>query len=85
VEVTLDVLTGINEIENSAVMIYPNPVSDYLNIKTNSKIIQVQIMNLMGQVIYNRSVDEMTHSVSLSDLSTERECGCLGYFNDAIP
>ncbi|MBN1337676.1 MAG: T9SS type A sorting domain-containing protein [Bacteroidales bacterium] len=70
VEVTLDVLTGINEIENSAVMIYPNPVSDYLNIKTNSKIIQVQIMNLMGQIIYNRSVDEMTHSVSLSNLST---------------
>lgn len=68
VDVMLDVLTGINEIENTAVMIYPNPVSDYLNIKTNSKIVQVQVMNLMGQVIYNQFVDEMTHSLSLSDL-----------------
>lgn len=66
VDVFLDILTGLSETEYAAVLIYPNPVSDHLNIRTNSKIIRVHVFNLMQQIVYSRFVDEMTHSIGLS-------------------
>ncbi|MCD4734799.1 MAG: T9SS type A sorting domain-containing protein [Bacteroidales bacterium] len=68
VDVTLDVITGIIEMEKTAVMIYPNPVSDYLNISSDDNIIKVELVNLMGQVIYTQLVDNNNHNINLSNV-----------------
>ena len=70
VEVTLDVMVGINELEKTAVMIYPNPAFDYLNIKSDDQITRVQMISLMGQVLYNQDVDAPQHSIDLSNLQS---------------
>lgn len=45
--------TGINEFKdsNTAISLFPNPVNGILNIKTNNKIIDVEICDLSGRLI----------------------------------
>jgi hypothetical protein len=70
VPVTLDVLTGVNEFETSAVMIYPNPVVSNLNIKADAQIRSVELLNLMGQSVYKYDVNAETHQINTSDLNS---------------
>ncbi|MCD4666064.1 MAG: T9SS type A sorting domain-containing protein, partial [Bacteroidales bacterium] len=70
VDVTLDVLYGINEYGKIAVMMYPNPVINTLNIKADDNIISVELLNLMGQQITFNNVNELTHQIDLSNLQT---------------
>jgi hypothetical protein len=54
VPVTLDVVgVGINEHEKTAVMVYPNPVKDQLNIVSNGNITKIIITDANGKVVYN--------------------------------
>ncbi|MBL7105297.1 MAG: T9SS type A sorting domain-containing protein [Bacteroidales bacterium] len=68
--ITLDVITAINEISGNTIQIYPNPVIDYINVKSDSKIISVELMNLMGQRIIIQKVNELTHQINLTDLQS---------------
>jgi hypothetical protein len=66
--VIVDITVGVNEIYMAGVMIYPNPVVNLLNIKADEEIINIELMNLMGQRIIMQNVNELTHQINLSDL-----------------
>ncbi|MDP1621613.1 MAG: T9SS type A sorting domain-containing protein [Bacteroidales bacterium] len=67
VPVTLDVVgVGINEIEKTGVMIYPNPVTTRLNIVSNGTINNISITDINGKVIYNG----MSQSIDFSRFSS---------------
>lgn len=53
VEVTLGVLTGVNEIgEKEYVAVYPNPATSMINIKSNGNVASVTLVNTIGQIVY---------------------------------
>jgi len=68
--VIVDVITAINEVSGNTIQIYPNPVTDYINVKSDSKIISVELMNLMGQRIIMQKVNKLTHQINLTDLQS---------------
>jgi hypothetical protein len=62
--------SDINDLsENSVFEIYPNPCKDHINIRMKNEVydVNVRLMNLYGQVVYERSFDKMS-SIDL-DLS----------------
>ncbi|MDR0969140.1 MAG: T9SS type A sorting domain-containing protein [Lentimicrobiaceae bacterium] len=60
--------TGISEIENTNVEIYPNPVKDVLKIENNElQINKIEILNLLGKTIYQ--FDHPSNQINSSALS----------------
>lgn len=49
---------------------YPNPVQDILNISNNSEIENVQVYNMLGQVVLNKSINATSSQLDLSNLSS---------------
>jgi hypothetical protein len=66
--VTLDVLVGINENDKIGVMIYPNPVVDFVNVKSDHKILSVELISMMGQRIEWKEINASQGQISTSDL-----------------
>jgi hypothetical protein len=58
--------TSTSKLVNEQVEIFPNPVNDVLNIKSNTLYDQISILNLQGQLLKNFSSN--TNSIDLSDL-----------------
>lgn len=56
VDVTLAVMNGLLDNEKIGVMIYPNPASEMVSIKSNIGIQRVEVINAVGQVVLNQSV-----------------------------
>ncbi len=62
-----NLITGIeNELEMVNLMVFPNPVTDVLNIETEEPIKEIEIINILGQSVY--SVPNPTNQIYLSDL-----------------
>jgi hypothetical protein len=56
----LSISVGINELDKVAVMVYPNPAENVLNIMANDQIVKVTVMNLNGKVVFtgnSKSID----------------------------
>ena len=50
--------TGINEIAENNFLIYPNPVSNQLNIQlTDNKDYSVSILNVLGEIMYSSPIN----------------------------
>ena len=68
--VTQNVLpcTGVEELAAGKVMVmvYPNPTSGQFTIETNGKT-QVEIINLLGSVIFSDSFDAGKHSINITE------------------
>lgn len=63
-------ITGIDDLENLKISIYPNPVIDFVYIKTNgSKIESINLINLTGRVVYsNQNVNNYLNKISMNNL-----------------
>jgi hypothetical protein len=59
---------GINEHSKSAVTVYPNPVKDVMNVKANTNMQEVQILNLLGEVLISKTVNTNALSMNIGDL-----------------
>jgi hypothetical protein len=46
---------GINETGKSSVMIFPNPATEVVNIKSDATIATIEVMNFVGQTVYTVS------------------------------
>ncbi|PKP23760.1 MAG: hypothetical protein CVU06_06605, partial [Bacteroidetes bacterium HGW-Bacteroidetes-22] len=66
VPVTLGLYDGIDEGSKVAVAVYPNPANDVLNIRTANRIVEVRILNLIGQVISSSNAS----TLNVSELPT---------------
>ncbi|NTW33019.1 MAG: T9SS type A sorting domain-containing protein [Bacteroidetes bacterium] len=70
-DVSLDMGTSINEnqFENN-INVFPNPVKESLNIVSNEKVISVNIMNIMGQLVESEMPNSAVFTVNTSNLET---------------
>lgn len=57
-----------NFILNDAVKMYPNPVQDYLSIRSNLKITRVQVYSLLGELVMDRKTN--LSRINLVDLNS---------------
>jgi len=58
---------GINEIGNGQIMIYPNPATELVNIKSDYTITGVDVINFVGQTVYtNSKVDSKTAKIDVT-------------------
>jgi len=71
----VDVATGINELDNSAMLVYPNPNNGNFTLDLSSvkgQISNVKIMNMVGGVVYQEKVSQtasFNKDLNLSNLS----------------
>jgi len=65
--VSLQQITGIVEIENLSIKIYPNPVTDYLSIETQEKISEITIFEIQGKIVYSNTKPDNKIRVSVSN------------------
>lgn len=68
--VSVSTCTGIENFPkgNSAIKVFPNPITEYLFIEANMDLSLIEIYNCIGQVIESKSLNERTIGLSLEML-----------------
>ncbi len=61
---------GVNELNQNAVTVFPNPVKDVMMIQTNSNIKEIRVYNATGQLVINLMVNAKTISINTSGMTT---------------
>jgi S-formylglutathione hydrolase len=65
------IITSLNEIPESEVLIYPNPVKDAITIQLNRiQPFRIEITNLYGKIIYQSEETGISHKVNLLSFSS---------------
>lgn len=49
---TLSITVGINEVDHGAVMIYPNPAENQLQIVSNDRLLKVSVLSYEGKILF---------------------------------
>jgi hypothetical protein len=58
---------GMNELTGGQIMVYPNPATELVNIKSDYTITSVDVMNFVGQAVYSsKNVDAKTAKLNVS-------------------
>lgn len=55
----------IEDLENKSINIYPNPVSEILNIKSDEFINEILIVNTSGSVVSKSSINTKSHDIKI--------------------
>jgi len=67
--IDVDVISGINDLSNGTIKIYPNPATEIVNVQSDFTILDIEVMNFLGQTVYTqRSVDMKTTKINVSSL-----------------
>jgi PKD repeat protein len=61
---------GINELNQNAVIVFPNPVKDNMTILANSNIKEIQVYNAAGQLVINRTVNAKSITLKTTGLNS---------------
>ena len=67
---TVDGILGINEQSIEGLVMYPNPTKDVLNLFANTPITDVKIVNVLGQVLLNKTSNTSISQIDVSSLAT---------------
>jgi hypothetical protein len=67
--VTVNFVAGLTDIAFSGLQYYPNPVKDAVTFTNTSAIEKIAIINITGQTILSKNVDNTTAQIDLSGLS----------------
>ena len=62
----VDACTGIDEIKEDAVQVYPNPANDVVHISSKSNMVSVSIYNFSGQLIEGLKLNESSYQINTS-------------------
>jgi len=60
------VITNLNEKENSGITIFPNPATNFVNIKSQHSINQISILNNLGQMVFEGDFESNSVQVNTS-------------------
>lgn len=60
---------GINNAEEVAISVYPNPATDYVVFQTVDQMSNITIVNALGQVVYNNNIDANEIMVNTTDFA----------------
>lgn len=64
------VSTGVNSSSESIISVYPNPSSGTFHINTGEENeIQIKIINMLGQVLYEKELTQGVNEINISDFS----------------
>ena len=63
-----NMFTGIEDVAQSSVIIYPNPTSNLLNIKSDTPIYSFELYDALGKLIQNKT--EMFSTENTVDVSS---------------
>lgn len=58
-DIEVDGCVGLEELKNGGVVVYPNPASDVLNVKSNATITKIQVVDLSGMVVATSTSDSV--------------------------
>lgn len=61
---------GIDDFEKNNIKIYPNPTRDIVNIESTKQIKNVEVVNMIGQVLYVKEFNSIQDFIDLSNLPT---------------
>jgi hypothetical protein len=61
---------GVSEFDGTQVALYPNPVTDILNIESTTAISQIDIVSITGQLVARQFPQELTTQLSVETLRT---------------
>ena len=62
-----EIISSIEETELSEIEIYPNPISDKVNIRSKKTITSVVVYNMLGKVVYSYDFDESFITIDFSN------------------
>ena len=65
----LNILSGISQNGTAEISIYPNPATDILNITSSETILEIKIINVMGQVVKRMEVNSDNAVCDVEDLT----------------
>lgn len=68
ITVTIDDCTGINDIAKNSMVIYPNPTSNVVNVKSETIIISIQLIDFTGKVVATKQVNANNYKYDVSNL-----------------
>jgi hypothetical protein len=68
--VTVNVTLGVGGFDSANFTFYPNPTSGILNIAYSSEITKVQVLNMLGQMLLERTTNQNEIQIDLSSLPT---------------
>jgi photosystem II stability/assembly factor-like uncharacterized protein len=59
---------GINELSQNSVTVFPNPAKDLMTIQATSNINEINLYNITGQLVVNKTVNTKKITLNTSDL-----------------
>jgi hypothetical protein len=59
--------SGLESMDNDAVLVYPNPAKDFVMLRTSEAMQGIRIFNSTGKVIFNKSIDAKETRITTSD------------------
>jgi len=68
--VRLELITGIEELNALGIKLYPNPTSDKITIESDTKPMQLRLVDAMGTVLKELMIRDEKKEISLSDYPT---------------
>ncbi|WP_430614433.1 FG-GAP-like repeat-containing protein [Flavobacterium sp. JP2137] len=68
IEITIQFTLGIRDFNTSALQYYPNPVTDVLHIDSDSEITRIQVFNMLGQRLLEKSTSDKQTHIDLSEI-----------------
>ncbi len=66
VTMTLGGCLGIRDFETNVIQLYPNPVLDTLTISSTENMSSIEVVNMLGQVIFVNKINEIETKVDMS-------------------
>ena len=66
--VRIELITGTDELGKMGINLFPNPTSDVLNIESNDKELDVQLIDFVGKVVHEQTLRGQQKQVDLSKI-----------------
>ena len=70
VTMTLGGCLGNEEFEVNVIKLYPNPVIDFVTISSTQTMTKVEVVNMLGQLIFVKSINEIETNIDMSSYAS---------------
>jgi hypothetical protein len=67
--ITVTVQLGVSDFNTVKISYSPNPVTNFLDVKSNEILKSVSIINALGQIVFSKNFNNTDLQLDLSDLS----------------
>lgn len=67
--ITVSVCTGIESATGNNIIVYPNPIKDFISVKSSENISALNIYNILGEEVLSMNIDRNDVKIDMSDFS----------------